>query len=265
MYSSKLPIVEIKPSQVCILGKGGQGKVCLHEASKGRKRYAVKYSFEYGNNLYYHNYYYNVARKNLSARTGKFLKLGEEMEIHAYLWTKAPRYLKRFFIKPVQIKHVNKKETHYGMVALDNAETARVHFLKLIKENKIKKAVQLLRKIRQAIYGMWSMGVIHRDLHLQNILITPKGTPKIIDFGLARYYKPLSKEWKTGGTTMLTNVNKKYTNWLKRFTPFYQGNPNVALFPSGLKRLGMYSTQSKEILKYLYKKSDPFSRKLSGA
>lgn len=46
--------------------------------------------------------------------------------------------------------------------------------------------IQLLIEVADAIHHAHQQGVIHRDLKPGNILVTPEGHPKILDFGVAR-------------------------------------------------------------------------------
>jgi serine/threonine protein kinase len=47
-------------------------------------------------------------------------------------------------------------------------------------------AARLMAKLARAIHHAHTLGIIHRDLKPSNIILTEDGTPKIIDFGLAR-------------------------------------------------------------------------------
>ena len=48
------------------------------------------------------------------------------------------------------------------------------------------RALELIRKIAQGLAHAHAAGIIHRDIKASNIMITPAGEPKILDFGLAR-------------------------------------------------------------------------------
>src|SRR5262249_42097511 len=59
----------------------------------------------------------------------------------------------------------------------------------LIPKNKgmpVLDAVRVVRKVATALAEAHARGVIHRDLKPANIMMTPRGEPVVMDFGLAR-------------------------------------------------------------------------------
>ena len=51
----------------------------------------------------------------------------------------------------------------------------------------IKKVVELCLEICQGLAAAHAQGIVHRDLKAENIILTPEGQAKILDFGLAKW------------------------------------------------------------------------------
>src|SRR5438046_474340 len=56
-------------------------------------------------------------------------------------------------------------------------------------------ALDLCGQIAGALAVAHAYGIIHRDLKPRNVMVTPSGLVKVLDFGLARHVDRSAHEW----------------------------------------------------------------------
>ena len=65
-------------------------------------------------------------------------------------------------------------------------------------------AMALVGRIAEALVAAHGRGIVHRDLKPQNIIVTPSGEPKLLDFGLAKRVAGTAEAAEAQTTSQLT-------------------------------------------------------------
>ncbi len=75
----------------------------------------------------------------------------------------------------------------------------------------VKKLLDLAIPMANGLAAAHASGIVHRDLKPDNILLTAEGSPKIADFGLAKYFRPAQDEEGSQLTTLTDDRTKEGT------------------------------------------------------
>ncbi len=96
----------------------------------------------------------------------------------------------------------------------------------------LKRSLEMILEISYAICHLHTHGIIHRDLKLENILVTEEGSIKVIDFGIAQLLDDVKEEersvflHRTIGTPIY-------------MSPEQRENPENVSYPSDIYSLGI--------------------------
>jgi serine/threonine protein kinase len=140
------------------LGAGGMGEVYLAEDMKLNRKVAIKF----------------LPRKSLQNEEAK---QGLMREAQAAARLDHPN---------ICIIHEEVEEDNHCFIVMQYVEGQTLYQRMQTKSLTLRESLDILIQVADALAEAHSHGVIHRDIKPQNIIVTPRGQVKVLDFGLAK-------------------------------------------------------------------------------
>lgn len=98
----------------------------------------------------------------------------------------------------------------------------------------LKRALEIILEISYALCHLHAHGIIHRDLKLENILVTEAGGIKVIDFGIAQLLAEKTEDSKEP-------IQQRLIGTPIYMSPEQRENPESVSYPSDIYSLGIIS------------------------
>ena len=140
------------------LGEGGMGKVYLAQDTRLNRKVALKF-----------------LPSHVAANQDSVRRFSQEAKSAAALHH--PNIAQIFEIG-------NANGTHYIAMEYVEGETLRASLLR--RKLELKRAVEFAAQVASGLAAAHKTGIIHRDIKPDNMVVTPNGQIKILDFGLAK-------------------------------------------------------------------------------
>jgi serine/threonine protein kinase len=90
-------------------------------------------------------------------------------------------------------------------------------------------AIALCRRIAEALKAAHAQGIVHRDLKPHNVIVTPTGEPKLLDFGIAKRILSAQMAAEADTTSQVTNPDAQVG------TPAYMSPEQVRSHPADFR------------------------------
>jgi len=127
-------------------------------------------------------------------------------------------------------------ETGYPYLVMDLVDGTPLQEWRAVVAPSLARISIAFEKVADALRHMHELGIIHRDLKSQNILVTPGGEPSIVDFGIARP-RVAYDVTRAAGVGTLTHLTPEYVAYLdseaaRNDVPF-EWKPSTDLYALG--------------------------------
>lgn len=150
------------------LGAGGMGEVYLAEDTKLHRKVALK-----------------ILPEDVASNRDRMRRFEQEATAAAAL--NHPNIAHIYEIGKQRLSS-QQSEVHFISMEYVEGETLREHIYR--KQTDLRKMLRYLQHVAEGLAKAHASGIVHRDLKPDNLMVTPEGHAKILDFGLAKLLEP---------------------------------------------------------------------------
>jgi len=169
MDSEKEIILKNKYRIIKQIGRGAMGHVYLAKSLDNDREFAVK-------------------KLEISCETGLNENMAKE------IFSKEVKFLSRFNHRglPRFQEIFVENNSHYLIMEYIKGKTLEeiINSGERVEERRAIKWIIEIGEILSYLHNSFEAPIVYRDLKPANIIITPEGMPRLIDFGISRYYNP---------------------------------------------------------------------------
>ena len=192
----------------------------------------------------------NIVLKVSNNKSGE-ADIKAEKAIYRRLMKKLSPSCKKYFPKFFDFKGDFDNYKVYIALEYVQGKTLKDHMLYTFKPNR-----SIINSVQDAIMCMWKSGVVHGDLHLNNIMIDSKNNIKLIDFGAGMMVSPYTG--KQSINVWFTNKQLKMFGRINNRKSFvFPSNPNHFYFGYNVP---FYAESHKRMIKNLIGKDNNVSK-----